>query len=158
MEYHTPGVYIREVDSGPKPISSVSTSTPGFLGLFEFRPPNDAIAITGSDGKRQLRGKVVPQLVDEKGAIKGDAVEATTALTQAFKLGNKNVKDIKKYLELFGAPKAGPTAPKFEPGTKGRVKISWGEKSLELPEVSVSVEGKVVTDSDQIHPLAVRHA
>ena len=63
MEYHTPGVYIREVDSGPKPIASVSTSTPGFLGLFEFRPPNDAIAITGSDGKRQLRGKVVPQLV-----------------------------------------------------------------------------------------------
>jgi hypothetical protein len=149
MEYHTPGVYIREVDSGPKPIASVSTSTPGFLGLFEFRPPNDAIAITGSDGKRQLRGKVVPQLVDEKGSIKGDAVEATTALTQAFKLGNKNVKDIKKYLELFGAPKSGPTAPKFEPGTKGRVKVSWGEKSLELPEVSVSVEGKVVTDSDQ---------
>ena len=149
MEYHTPGVYIREVDSGPKPIASVSTSTPGFLGLFEFHPPHDAIAITGSNGKRQLRGKVVPQLVDEKGAVKGDANEATTALAQAFKLGRKDVKDVKKYFELHGAAKAGPSAPKFEPGTKGKVKISWGEKSLEVAEVNMSVEGKVVTESDE---------
>ena len=28
MEYHTPGVYIREVDSGAKPISSVATAIP----------------------------------------------------------------------------------------------------------------------------------
>ena len=34
MDYQTPGVYIREVDSGPKPIASVATSVPGFLGLF----------------------------------------------------------------------------------------------------------------------------
>ena len=149
MEYHTPGVYIREVDSGPKPITSVSTSTPGFIGLFEFRPPHDAIAITGSNGKRQLRGKVLPQLVDEKGSIKGDATEASTALTTAFKLGRKDVKDVKKYLEGFGAPKSGAGAPKFEPGTKGRVKITWGEKSLEVPEVNMSVDGKVVTDSDE---------
>ena len=69
MEYHTPGVYIREVDSGPKPIASVATSIPGFLGLFEFTAPVDAVAITGSDGTRQVRGKVVPQLVDTKGKI-----------------------------------------------------------------------------------------
>jgi hypothetical protein len=149
VEYHTPGVYIREVDSGPKPISSVSTSTPGFLGLFEFHPPHDAIAITGSNGKRQLRGKVVPQLVDEKGAVKGDANEATTALSQAFKLGRKDVRDVKKYFELHGAAKAGPSAPKFEAGTKGKVKITWGEKTLEVPEVNMSVDGKVVTESDE---------
>jgi len=148
MDYNTPGVFIREVDSGPKPIASVSTSTPGFLGLFEFKAPNDAIAITSSNGKRQLRGKVVPQLVDEKGAIKGDAVEATTALTQAFGLSKKDVRDVKKYLEIFGAPKAGPAAPKFEAGVKGKVKISWGEKSFEAPDTVVSVEGKVVTETD----------
>jgi len=148
MEYHTPGVFIREVDSGPKPIASVSTSTPGFLGLFEFKAPNDAVAITGSNGKRQLRGKVMPQLVDEKGAIKGDANEATTALAQAFRLARKDVKDVKKYLELHGAPKAGPAAPKFEAGAKGKVKISWGEKSFEASETVVSVEGKVITETD----------
>ena len=148
MEYHTPGVFIREVDSGPKPIASVSTSTPGFLGLFEFKAPNDAVAITGSNGKRQLRGKVMPQLVDEKGGIKGDANEATTALAQAFRLARKDVKDVKKYLELHGAPKAGPAAPKFEAGAKGKVKITWGEKSFEASETVVSVEGKVITETD----------
>ena len=53
MEYHTPGVYIREVDSGPKPIASVSTSVPGFLGLFEYRPPHDAVAVTATDGEKK---------------------------------------------------------------------------------------------------------
>jgi phage tail sheath protein FI len=52
MEYKTPGVYIREVDSGPKPIESVATSNPGFIGLFPFNPPSDATAVTGSDGAR----------------------------------------------------------------------------------------------------------
>jgi len=149
MEYHTPGVYIREVDSGPKPIASVSTSIPGFLGVFEHRPPNDAVAITGTDGAKALRGKVLPQLMDEKGTVKGDANEATTALTQAFKFSRKNVKDVKKYLELYGAPKSGANAPKFEAGTKGRTKITWQEKSVEFAEVNLSVEGKVVTDTDQ---------
>ena len=148
MEYHTPGVFIREVDSGPKPIASVSTSTPGFIGMFEFHPPNDAIAITGSNGKKQLRGKVVPQLVDEKGGVKGDAGEATTALTAAFKLGKKDVRDVKKYMELFGAAKAGPAAPKFEAGTKGKVKITFAEKTLEVADITISVEGKVVSDDD----------
>ena len=149
MDYHTPGVYIREVDSGPKPIASVSTSIPGFLGLFEFRPAHDAVAVTGSDGRRLLRGKVLPALVDDKGAIKGDSGEATTALTTAFSLKPKHVKDVKKYLELHGAPKSGANAPKFEPGTKNRTKITWGEKSFEVPDLHVSVEGKVVTDNDQ---------
>ena len=148
MEYHTPGVYIREVDSGPKPIASVATSIPGFLGIFEFKPSHDAVAITGTDGRRQLRGKVLPLLVDDKGAVKGDPAEATTALTQAFALQPKHVKDVKKYMELHGAPKAGANAPKFEPGGKNRTKITWGEKSVEVPDLHVSVEGKVVTDVD----------
>ncbi len=149
MDYHTPGVYIREVDSGAKPIASVSTSIPGFLGLFNFKPPIDATAITGSNGKRQLKGKVAPQLIDDKGAIKGDAVEATTALTQSMKLDRKAVRDVKKYFELYGAAKAGPTAPKFEAGTKGKVKVTWAEKTIEVPEVNMSVDGKVVSDSDE---------
>src|SRR5688572_23151151 len=103
MEYHTPGVYIREVDSGPKPIASVATSIPGFLGLFEHHPPHDAVAVTGTDGARTRRGKVPLLLVDEKGTVKGDGQEATTALTQAFKLNRRNVKDVRKYMELYGA-------------------------------------------------------
>jgi len=150
MEYHTPGVYIREVDSGPKPIQSVSTSTPGFLGVFQFNPTPDAIAITGSDGRRQIRGKVLPQLVDSKGQVTGDADQASTALTTAFRLKPSNVKDVKAYLELHGAPKAGAKAPKFEPGTKGRFKVSYAEKSVEVADVIIDVQGKVVTENDQL--------
>ena len=80
MEYNTPGVYIREVDSGAKPIASVSTSIPGFLGLFHFTPPIDATAVTGSNGKRMLKGKVPPQLIDEKGMVKGDAAEVAAGV------------------------------------------------------------------------------
>ena len=52
MEYSTPGVYINEVDSGPKPIASVATSNP-FLGVFP-NPKVDAVAITGTDGTKQI--------------------------------------------------------------------------------------------------------
>jgi len=150
MEYQTPGVYIREVDSGPKPIASVATSIPGFLGLFEFNPPNDAVAITGASGDRQIRGKVLPALVDESGKVKGNAAEATTALTQAFRLKPGGVKDIKKYLSLHGVPATGKNAAKFEKGSKGRVKISVGTASVEVAELIMNLEGKVVTDNDQL--------
>jgi hypothetical protein len=151
MEYHTPGVYIREVDSGPKPIASVATSIPGFLGLFEFNAPVDAVSIVGSDGTRQVRGKVVPQLVDTKGKITGDGEAATTALTEAFRLKRSGVRDVKAYFELHGAPKSGAKAPKFEKGTKkGSVKISFEDAAVEVSERIVDVAGKVVTDNDQL--------
>ena len=150
MDYQTPGVYIREVDSGPKPIASVATSVPGFLGLFDFNPTEDAIAIAGSDGAKQLSGKVVPQLVDKEGKVVGDAGEATTAITTAFRFKRNQVKDVKRYLELHGAAKSGAKAPKFEPGSKGRVKITWEEASAEVADVIMDVKGKVVTENDQL--------
>jgi len=81
MDYQTPGVYIREVDSGPKPIASVATSIPGFLGLFHFNPSQDAVALTGSNGASEISGKVIPQLVDKEGKVVGDGGSATTATT-----------------------------------------------------------------------------
>ncbi len=149
MEYHTPGVYVREVDSGAKPIASVPTSIPGFIGLFPYKPAIDAVAITGSDGTKELSGKVVPQLVDKKGAVKGDAAEAVTALTEAFRFKRSQVRDIKALFELHGATKSGKEAPKFEAGKKGVVKISWAGQTMQVAEKVVDVKGKVVTDSDQ---------
>ncbi len=149
MEYHTPGVYVREVDSGAKPIASVPTSIPGFIGLFPYTPPVDAIAITGSDGTKELSGKVVPQLVDVKGGVKGDAGEATTALTQAFQFKKSQVRDVKALFELHGAAKSGAKAPKFEAGKKGKVKITWDTQTLEVSDTLLDTKGKVVTDSDQ---------
>jgi hypothetical protein len=37
-EYLSPGVYIEEIDSGPKPIEGVSTSTAAFIGFTEKVP------------------------------------------------------------------------------------------------------------------------
>ena len=150
MDYQTPGVYIREVDSGPKPIASVATSIPGFLGLFDFKPSEDAVAIAGSDGARQISGKVIPQLVDKEGKVVGDGSEATSALTTAFRFQKSQVKDVKRYLELHGAARSGAKAPKFEPGSKGKVKISWEESSAEVADVIMDVKGKVVTENDQL--------
>ncbi|MEL6344067.1 MAG: phage tail sheath C-terminal domain-containing protein [Myxococcota bacterium] len=150
MEYQTPGVYIREVDSGPKPIASVSTSTPGFIGLFPFSPAADAIAITGNDGARQIRGKVLPQLVDNKGSVKGDATEAATALTEAFRFRRSQVRDVKKYLELHGAAGSGKNGAKFEAGPKGKVKISMADQSVLAADTIVDVKGKIVTENDQL--------
>jgi len=150
MDYQTPGVYIREVDSGPKPIMSVATSVPGFMGLFDFSPPDDAIAITGGDGTRHISGKVIPQLVDKQGRVTGDGAEATTALTQAFRFKPNQVRNIKRYFELHGATKTGAKAPKFEPGTKGRVKVSWEGASAEVADVIMDLQGKVITENDQL--------
>ena len=37
-EYLSPGVYVEEIDAGPKPIEGVSTSTAGAVGVTEKGP------------------------------------------------------------------------------------------------------------------------
>ncbi len=147
MEYKTPGVYIREVDSGPKPIESVATAVPGFIGLFEFNPDADAMAISGSDSRRALQGKVLPQLVDSQGTIaKENAQDAGQALTSAFRFKARNVKDLKKLLNLNGH------SVKFGPGTTGRVRISDSKQTdrfVDVAEILLNSKGAVITDDDQ---------
>ena len=141
MEYHTPGVYIREVDSGAKPIASVATSIPGFLGIFQFEPPTDAVAIEGTDGARKIKGKVVPQLVDTKGNVAGGkAGDAVTALTEAFQLKRSQVKDVKTLLELNGHKVT------IGKGGAGQTKVTVGKDSVEVADSSLDAAGKVVTD------------
>ncbi|MBW1878080.1 MAG: phage tail sheath family protein [Deltaproteobacteria bacterium] len=143
MEYHTPGVYIREVDSGAKPIASVATSIPGFLGMFPFTPPTDAIAITGTDGVKTVTGKVIPQLVDTKGGIAAAATaDAVTALTEAFRLKKNAVKDLKALLELNGHKAT------IGKGGKGKTKVTVGKESVEIAEKVLSAEGKVISDDE----------
>lgn len=143
MEYHTPGVYIREVDSGPKPIASVATSIPGFLGIFKYEPSVDAVAISASDGTRSIRGKVVPQLVDTRGGISGKSTqEAVTALTTAFRLRPGTVRNVKSLLELNGHK------PSIGKGSPGKTKITVGKESVEVSEELLDVQGKVITEDD----------
>ncbi len=143
MEYHTPGVYIREVDSGAKPITSVATSIPGFLGLFKYEPAIDAVAISATDGTRSIKGKVVPQLVDTRGTIPAKATdEAVTALTQAFRLRPGNVRNLKALLELNGHK------PSIGKGSAGKIKITVGKESVEVSDKLIDTQGKVITEDD----------
>ena len=56
-EYLAPGVYVEEVDTGPKPIEGVSTSTSGMVGVTEWGPVNIPTLVTGfADFQRQFGG------------------------------------------------------------------------------------------------------
>ena len=44
-EYLSPGVYVEEVDRGPKPIEGVGTATAAFVGFAEKGPVNQPIFI-----------------------------------------------------------------------------------------------------------------
>jgi hypothetical protein len=148
MEYSTPGVFINEVDSGPKPIASVATSNPGFLGIFPFNPKIDAVAITGSDGQQQISGKVLPALVDKSGKVTGSGDAAVSALTASMNLRNKDVKDVSKYLDLYGVKVGGKDGASFKDEGKKGVKISFQGQTVVAPVGVIDTKGAVVTEDD----------
>src|SRR5690348_1919894 len=45
-EYLSPGVYIQEVDSGPRPIEGVGTACAAFVGLAPAGPSNQPVLVT----------------------------------------------------------------------------------------------------------------
>src|SRR5687768_10267510 len=45
-EYLSPGVYVQEVDSGPKPIEGVGTATAAFVGFAAGGPVNRPTLVT----------------------------------------------------------------------------------------------------------------
>ncbi|MGC6509263.1 MAG: phage tail sheath family protein [Myxococcota bacterium] len=150
MDYQTPGVYIREVDSGPKPIASVATSIPGFIGLFDFTPPTDALEIKGSSGNQAITATIRPAIVDKQGNFKDNDTDSVQEFTENLGLGLGQVKDLGKYLELHGAPKSGKNAPTFKKGKEiGTVDISYQSKTITAQTSVISVDGKVVSDDDK---------
>ncbi|MBX2796034.1 MAG: phage tail sheath subtilisin-like domain-containing protein [Myxococcales bacterium] len=123
----------------------MATSVAGFLGLFSHKPTVDAVAIQATDGRQSLTGKVVPQLVDTKGAIApGQADGAVSALTSAFRLRRTGLKDLRRLMELNGHK------PSIAKGGAGKTRITVGKESVEVPDTVVSTEGKVVTADEAL--------
>jgi phage tail sheath protein FI len=58
-EYLSPGVYIEEVDLGPKPIEGVSTSTAGMVGMTERGPADVPVLVTSTLQFTRLYGEVL---------------------------------------------------------------------------------------------------
>lgn len=58
-EYLSPGVYVEEIELGPRPIEGVSTSTAGFLGQTR-RGPLEPRLVTGFEQFKRLYGGYLP--------------------------------------------------------------------------------------------------
>ena len=69
-EYLSPGVYVEEISTGPKPIEGVSTSTAGFVGAAE-RGPEPPRFITGWLDYQRWFGGYVPDQSFLAYAIRG---------------------------------------------------------------------------------------
>ncbi|GGJ24148.1 phage tail sheath subtilisin-like domain-containing protein [Neoroseomonas lacus] len=59
-EYLSPGVYVEEIDTGPKPIEGVSTSTAGMVGVTERGPVNVPILLTSAGEYDRWFGGILP--------------------------------------------------------------------------------------------------
>lgn len=59
-EYLTPGVYIEEIDIGPKPIEGASTSTAGFVGATE-KGPLDPRLVTNFEQFQRIYGGYIKE-------------------------------------------------------------------------------------------------
>ncbi|CUI07400.1 phage tail sheath family protein [Massilia antarctica] len=57
-EYLAPGVYIEEVNAGPRPIEGVSTSTAGFVGETERGPTRSRLVTSWTDYQRWYGGYI----------------------------------------------------------------------------------------------------
>jgi phage tail sheath protein FI len=57
-EYLSPGVYVEEVNSGPRPIEGVSTSTAGFAGETERGPQRPRMVTSWADYTRWFGGYI----------------------------------------------------------------------------------------------------
>ena len=57
-EYLAPGVYVEEIDTGPRPIEGVSTSTAGFAGETERGPSRPRLVTSWQDYQRWYGGYI----------------------------------------------------------------------------------------------------
>jgi phage tail sheath protein FI len=55
-EYLSPGVYVEELSTGPRPIEGVSTSTLGFVGQTERGPTSPRLVTSILDYQRLYGG------------------------------------------------------------------------------------------------------
>lgn len=70
-EYLSPGVYIEEIASGPRPIQGVSTSTAGFVGLTERGPTRPKLVTSWGDYLRWFGDTLDPAVAVMPHGVRG---------------------------------------------------------------------------------------
>src|SRR5262245_41282872 len=76
-EYLSPGVYVEEVDAGPKPIEGVSTSTAGAVGVTARGPTTGKpdLVTSFADFQRKFGGFLPEPTAAEQAPLGNNAVE-----------------------------------------------------------------------------------
>ena len=146
MEYHTPGVYIREVDSGPRPIASVATSVPGFLGLFSHEPP-------GRRGRDPGHGRREAAAGQGRPAAGRHAQGRSTARHR--RGGDRACRGVQaaphgRQGRQGAARDGGPQVEHREVRVRRRRRSRSASRASRSTRRVLDVEGKVVTDSEQL--------
>lgn len=70
-EYLSPGVYVEEIASGPRPIQGVSTSTAGFVGLTERGPTRPKLVTSWGDYLRWFGDTLDPAVALMPHGVRG---------------------------------------------------------------------------------------
>src|SRR5215213_6690368 len=91
-EYLSPGVYVEEIQLGPKPIEGVSTSTAGMVGVTE-RGPNDVPVLITSfpEFQRLFGGYLDPRVFVNPGAIPSNLAYLPHAVEGFFQNGGQRL-------------------------------------------------------------------
>lgn len=111
-EYLTPGVYIEEIERGPRPIEGVPTSTSAFLGETERGPIRPRLVTSYKEFQRWF------------GGVFGDAKFMPYAVSGFFENGGRRL-----FVCRIVAPKATPASVKIGPYTVRAVGAgTWGKR------------------------------
>ena len=135
MEYQTPGVYVREVDGGPKPIAAVSTSIPAFLGLFPHAATAAPMTVRARVGGKERVAELAASVWSDDGAS-----VAPAALIEALGLKDADVSDLGAWLASQGHKVSFVTQ-----GAETRVQAARGKAQFTCPASLIDTKGAILT-------------
>ncbi|MFQ5857715.1 MAG: phage tail sheath family protein [Anaerolineae bacterium] len=145
-EYLAPGVYVEEVDTGPKPIEGVSTSTAGFVGITQRGPVEGLpVLVTSFADFRRRFGGYLPETW-------GDSRFLAYAVQGFFENGGKRV-----YIKRVPGDGATRSAQGVPDGivTRLRADMAPGPTSARLASLRGISAGTNVTFSETIDGVVV---
>ena len=132
--YQTPGVYIQEIESGSKPLESVSTSNAGFIGVIPISAFTE-VRWANAKGEAQLKrlsGDVAP---DDKAKV-----DDVGGLIDSLGLKKGDISNVNDFTALFGQK------PKISvKGDTATVEIGKGKFDVSATELDK--QGNVLTRS-----------
>jgi phage tail sheath protein FI len=166
-----PGVYVKEVPSGVRPIAAASTSTPAFVGLAEMGPDDEAKRITSWTEFQRRYGTFIADgylaesvfqffnnggqqcyivRVTRSDAEKADVTVQNRALTPVgglrFSAKNKGAWGNYLYLQIEDGS--------IDPGNEFKISIRQQEEADVVPEDFLNIPPLEVHDNLSVNPNA----